>query len=341
MKTTALASGLGLGLAVCLHSGTANAIPRTFVSGTGGGATCSRAAPCADFQAAHNATDPGGEVSCLDAGNFGGTSVITISKSITIDCAGAHATVFAAGTQGFLINTAGVTVRLRNLTIDGGGGANIGIQFSGGAALFVENCVITNFANIGPAGIFFAPEAGTSRLSVSDTVITNINGSLSGVGIELAPISSATAQAAINGVRLENNKFGIGINPSSGQTSVRAVIARTVIANNISVGILLDGTNSSARSVVEIDDSVVAGNGANGITVNNAGMVIERTAVQGNGGNGILAGPGALIHLGNSSVAANALAGLAYNGGQILSYQNNATKGNGTDNAPSGVLTLN
>jgi len=43
---------------------------------------------------------------------------VTISKSITIDCGGGSVgTVFASGAQGFLINTAGVIVRLRNLTI--------------------------------------------------------------------------------------------------------------------------------------------------------------------------------------------------------------------------------
>ena len=77
-----------------------------------------------------------------------------------------------------------------------------------------------------------------------------------------------------------------------------------------------------------------------GITVNNAGMVINRTAVQGSGGNGILAGPSALIHIGASSVAANSLGGFAYNGGQVLSYGDNKLKGNGIDNAPSGTLAL-
>ena len=104
MNTTVLPAALGI-LLVCLVA-PADAIPRTFVSGKGGGVACTRAAPCADLQTAHDATDSGGEVTCLDGGNFAGASTVTISKSITIDCGGGSVgTVFASGAQGFLINT--------------------------------------------------------------------------------------------------------------------------------------------------------------------------------------------------------------------------------------------
>jgi hypothetical protein len=163
MNTTVLPVALGI-LLVGLAA-PADAIPRTFVSGTGGGVTCTRAAPCADLQTAHDATDSGGELTCLDGGNFAGASIVTINKSITIDCGGGSVgTVFASGAQGFLINTAGVIVRLRNLTIHGGGGSSTGIRFTAGASLFVEKCLITNFTDTNARGISFAPTSGASTL---------------------------------------------------------------------------------------------------------------------------------------------------------------------------------
>src|SRR4051794_13109744 len=74
----------------------------TFVSSSGSaGGPCSRAAPCNNFSAAHDATVGEGEIRCLDAGPFGGA---TITKTITIDCAGTT-------TNQFIINAAGVVVR--------------------------------------------------------------------------------------------------------------------------------------------------------------------------------------------------------------------------------------
>ena len=75
-----------IGLLLCLPT-PALAIPETWVASNGGGVACTRAAPCADFQTAHFATDPGGIIKCVDAGNFG---AVGITKSITIDCTGTN-----------------------------------------------------------------------------------------------------------------------------------------------------------------------------------------------------------------------------------------------------------
>src|SRR4051812_46768015 len=130
--------------AIVAATTSAHAVPRTFVSGTGAGATCTRAAPCATFQLAHDATDPGGEINCVDAGEFGR---VNITKSITIDCTGTAGTISTA-TKGVFINTAGGVVRLRGLSIRGRNspsGPGIDVQDVG--ALFVENCSITHFSD--------------------------------------------------------------------------------------------------------------------------------------------------------------------------------------------------
>src|SRR3954447_13289241 len=69
------------------------ALPQTWVASTGGGTACSRGSPCATFQAAQNATDANGQVSCVDAADYG---PVTLTKSITIDCSDVGATISVA-----------------------------------------------------------------------------------------------------------------------------------------------------------------------------------------------------------------------------------------------------
>src|SRR4051794_4759716 len=116
---------------------------RTWVSGIGDDANpCSRTAPCKTFAGAISKTAANGEINCIDPGGFG---AVTITKSITIDCAGTLGSILAAGTNGINVNAAGVTATVRNLSIQGAGSGLIGINFVNGAALRVENCTIQNF----------------------------------------------------------------------------------------------------------------------------------------------------------------------------------------------------
>src|SRR3954462_8721482 len=103
MKSIGLVAGIAAAFALVASS--AHAIPRTFVSATGGGAACTRAAPCATFQAAHDATDPNGEITCLNSADFG---VVIIIKSITIDCTGALGTITVSTGTGVTINGTGL-----------------------------------------------------------------------------------------------------------------------------------------------------------------------------------------------------------------------------------------
>src|SRR5215212_5253595 len=58
---------------------------RTWVSGVGDDANpCSRTAPCKTFGGTISKTAAGGIINCLDPGGFG---LVTITKSLTIDCA--------------------------------------------------------------------------------------------------------------------------------------------------------------------------------------------------------------------------------------------------------------
>jgi hypothetical protein len=132
---------------------------------------------------------------------------------------------------------------------------------------------------------------------------------------------------------------GIFIQPL-GSGTARAVIERTRVEQNTH-GIVADGSGGTGSIVVQINDTTVAGNAGNGIWAKRAGIVMDHSSSKNNAGNGILAdGPGAVVHLGQSTVVGNGAGLSATGGGQILSYQNNQASGNVIDGAPTGVLTV-
>ncbi len=281
---------------------------RTYVSGNGNGTACSFSAPCNDFGTAMAATVPGGIVSCVDQGGNSTVGVfyaITITKSITIDCAGTSAAAFFV-----TINGPGIVVTLRNLQINAGGSSfstGLGIDFQEGSALFVEHCVIENWNTGIGAGIHFAPTTatGTAELHVTDSVIKNNGNRLagSGAGIYIAPATGAGARVAIERTVIENNSNGIFAGGSGGMALVE--VSNSMIANNATNGVWASTTGSTASVV--LDGSKLVSNGVNGANA------------QGNG---------AYVSLNNTTVVWNGTGLTTSSGGAILSYKNNVIGGN-------------
>src|SRR5438067_5907543 len=118
---------------------------RTWVSGVGDDANpCSRTAPCKTFAGAISKTAAGGEIDALDPGGFG---AVTITKSMTIDGAGAGlAGVLASGSQGIIINALSTdVVTLRNLSISGVSNATNGVKVFVAKSVHIENCQIFGY----------------------------------------------------------------------------------------------------------------------------------------------------------------------------------------------------
>jgi hypothetical protein len=318
MKTFALLSAsLVATLVVLLPATPAQALnDKSFVSSTGSGTACTFAAPCNNFNDAHNATFAGGEITCLDSGGFGGA---IITKTITIDCAGTAAT-----TGSFIVDGAGIVVRIRNVTIAGRFGSSSGIDFRNGAALFVENCVIQNFNQIPPfyVGILFRPSAPGAQLVVSDTVLSNngvgtIGGDIGG-GIVINPQSGGTAQAALNRVTVGKNAFGIAADGTGSTGGINLTISDSVVASNSQDGII----------------AVTPGGGAP------IGMMVDRTrSVNNNIGIRSL-GPNVTVRVDSSTVTGNST-GLAFgSGGALLSFGTNKVQANAVNGAFSGPVGL-
>jgi Right handed beta helix region len=276
MKLTRLALSALAVFAVCVFFASfAHAqATRTWVSGVGDDANpCSRTAPCKTFAGAISKTAAGGEINCLDPGGYG---VVTITKSITIDCLHTLGGVLAAGANGINVNAAGSDrIILRGLDINGVGSGLTGIVFSSGASLHVEDSVIYGMQN----GISIG---GGNEIYIKNTYIRNN----SNVGVYITG-GGGLVNAVIERTTVENQAYGLVAGANT-----RITTRGSVYSGNSNVGILAQGGGSAAA--VNVDNCIVSNNGV--------GLY--------SGAQGIISVAGSFIS-GNSTAVAAAASGIA------------------------------
>jgi hypothetical protein len=333
MRRTILPCMLLCAMVFVIAAGSANAGGAnngvSYVSNTGSdGHNCSSPAlACATFGGALANTNIYGEIDCVNPGDYDPLG-FEITQSVTIDCAGGASTSNGVEFNGSLngtidIDGAGIIVRLRNLSLNGNGYGGNGVDVVNAAAVYVENCVISNYnaansPNGGFIGIHFAPSVGSSALVVSNTVISR-NGysgsSLTG-GIYVLPTVGVTAKVTVDHSQINGNYFGIVGDGRSGGT-IEAVIS----------------------------DSVVSGNTENAITAISSGtsvvFLVDGTKVTENGAAGLYAGGSNVGILASSStIFGNAIGVDTANGGTLYSYGNNRVNGNKTNGTFTGTVSL-
>jgi hypothetical protein len=299
---TLLASLIGLLVSfLACQAAHAQAV-RTWVSGVGDDANpCSRTAPCKTFAGAISKTATNGEIDCLDPAGFG---TVTIVKSITIDCTGTFGSILASGTIAININiTDGAdtlkTVRLRGLSINGtGSGTQLGIHgvsILAAAAVYIENVVISDFAQHG------IRDSRTTRgsLYVKDSVIRNN----SGIGILAAGTGGGTGANSIDNVHSINNNYGVAVGAGN-----NVKIIRSVLSGNSTAGI-------------EADQGAQVGVGSSTVSQNSTGLLasgtifISDTDITFNS----TAMTGSVTSFGNNRIYGNAVAGSAPTVGAVSS----------------------
>ena len=283
---------------------------RTWVSGVGDDANpCSRTAPCKTFAGAISKTAAKGVISILDPGGFG---AVTITKSITIDGGGIKGSVLNSMTNGVVVNAgANDVVRLRDISIDGGGNGVNGVRFIAGGALILDGVKINDTSS--GHGVLFSPNV-PARLVVNNCVISNNSG---GQGIYVLPASGGSARVSIN---------------------------NTIISNNAG------GVRAEDKSVVSIQNSTISSNNSHGVAANSAAQPVEitvdHTQVTNNGvgvaGSAGVKSNGALasVIISDNVITGNEN-GLSISGGaDIMSFgSNRITANETTDGTPTGTLT--
>ena len=233
---------------------------RSWVASTGlDSNACTRAAPCATFAGAIAKTVINGEVNCVDEGEFSGGAILSIGKSITIDCHGRGALNPNPGISSgsYVVINVPVgnandplrTVRLRGLRISGAGlnasaGTRVGlegIRILSALHVFIHDTVVTQFAGFGIAD----NRDGSGNLYVRNTAVQdNFN------GISILPQLNTTIDVVIDNSHLNRNGDGLfTLGP-----------ARVVVNNSVFMGNAVRAVDADDGSSVSIDRSVINGN---------------------------------------------------------------------------------
>jgi hypothetical protein len=302
-------------------------VVRVWVAGNGDDANpCSRIAPCKTFNGALAKLPLGGEINVFDSGFFGAT---TITKQVTIDATGVFAGVRGnAGTDGIVINAgASDVVVLRNLSINGFGQGRNGIKFNSGKALYLENCLIENFANYGvdfePSGISTLVIRDSNILNSGSGPISNLPGARGNGGGVLIRTTSGTAFSTIDNTRIDGNFLGLAAGDNS-----KVTISNSVISRSATTG-LLTLSYSAGPAEMNVERSVIT---LNAVGIQSGGCPEIRG----------LSGP-ATVRISGVSVTSNSSKGLSAGcllpgiaaPAAIISSKNNTILGNNPDGAPT------
>ena len=268
---------------------------RTWVSGVGDDANpCSRTAPCKTFAGAISKTATNGEINCLDPAGYG---TLNITKSITVDC-GPYTMggVLAANTNGFLINAAGIAVTLRGLTINGAGTTTgNGIRILNAGSVLIDNVVIENFGGTVANGRGITIETGAAnvRVTVLNSTISNNNNH----GIHSNP-SGGNVVLDVNGTSITRSANGSAIQLR--QLTVASIDRSTLTNNQFGGGVVTE----LASAVANVSNSNLSNN-AHGV-INSGTIRLYGNVITGNGFNGLLINAGSVLTFGNNAIRGNA-----------------------------------
>jgi hypothetical protein len=313
-KPILVSAGLAVALACWLAAAPAYALnEHSWVSSTGTGSACTRAAPCSNFATAQTATSAGGIVSVVDPGEYGG---LAITKSLTIRAEGAEGGGTATPALGlFWIDVqAGPNdvVVLEGLHFSGAGGVRI---YSAGH-MHIVRCVFANGNNAADSGVKFAPNS-PSKLSVTDTVILN-EGLGTGGGIVISPQAGGGAQVNLERVVVNGNAFGIAVDGTGSTAGINMTIADSMVGGNSQDGIVA---------------TTPAGGAPVGIYVKNTKSVNNNIGIRSIGTN-------VTVRVDGSSIIGNSTGLSSSGGGALLTFGNNAVQANGANGSFSGMVTL-
>jgi hypothetical protein len=300
-----------------LFSGAAFALDETWVSGTGTGAACTRAAPCEYFLDAYNATAEGGAISVLDSGAPG---FMSITKSITVRAIGSVAggVMTGTGSSWVLVNVASTkTVVLDGLSFVGGG-----IHIRGAGTVVIRNCRIgfnnnASLPNTSVYGIRIAPD-GPLRVVISDTFVENNGNTSGGAGIWVIPQGSGSTSVMLERVTASHNRFGVAVDGSQSMPGINLTIRDSTLSANEADGLVVVTTSGKAPIQVSVSNTASTNNGVGIRSI----------------------GPNVRVRVKNSEITGNTTGLSALSGGVLLSGGVNTVEANTTDGAFTGSYAL-
>jgi Right handed beta helix region len=230
--------------------------------------TCAVTDPCQSFLVAHSKTLAGGSISCISAPV---SALLTITKSITIDCTGVAFNGVHGGVE-ITVNLPSTdafqTVRLRGFTINGAaiGGGTIGVQIEAAGTVILENMKIIHHTQQGVLDQRTTP----GRLRISDSAISQN----AGAGIVVA---GASGNAAIlDNVTSDGNSYGIAVAHGNNVT-----ISHSTLSANSAAGV-----EGDPGAQIIVDNSTISHNhtgvqSVSSVVLSNNNIAFNNTAISG------------------------------------------------------------
>jgi Right handed beta helix region len=260
-------------------------------SGSGSGTICSPAQPCTFSEAVSEAaTDPSVQIGCADStpNSFG----VTITHSVTINCAGTN------GSIGAITIADGAIVVLRNLRVD----LNSVLITLQNGTLIMDNVQLSSaFQNA-----ILAQPSSASKIVLKNCLIDS-----SASGILLKPAAGGSINATLDHVVITGNT-GIGISTDSADGTINLDITDSEISYNGSVGV--NARSGGSQNMVSIKNSVITKNSAQGVHANgaNVGITVQTTLLDQNvgGATSIVLG-GHITTYGNNSIIGSSGSGFS------------------------------
>jgi len=309
--------------------GAANA----YLSHTGSGAACTITTPCANMAFALAVAGTGGEVICLDKGNFGNGTVFT--QAVTISCG--DGLWEAPGGTVSIQPPAGAEVVIEGLVIDGQASGCCSLGFTGQGSLRLRRVRSGNVVGASSHGLQFTPN-GPAKLFVDESVFYNNGGS----GILIAPAGGVTKAVIRNTVSTNNASVGVLIQPS-GSSSVQ--IETTGLDATGNLGGVAAVAASGTDIELQVRDSVLSQNSNYGLVSQTTGGVsvafVDHSSISQNGSIGLYAtGQSAYLLVNASTIERNNIGWAFASSGQLLSYSNNVVLSASSYGSPSGTIGL-
>ena len=285
---------------------------QTFVSVNGNdantSASCVRTNPCRLIKTALTVTSPGGVLTVLDSGGFGG---FTVTQAVQVVAApGVQATIqpiVSDSDAAVVVNAPGgggrvprVTLRNLYLASPGSPAQQTGLRVLNVDTLHVENCVITGFLD---EGISVVPGGSVSRLFISDTVIREC-----GRGVSIQQGASFALRATFERVRVEDSIASNMIFKDNVE-----VVMRDSASSGGTFGLHVSSDTSGTKAEVMVENCLLTGNGI-GIFAS------------GGAGQGVVDVEGTTISFNNTGLASGT-------NGFINSRKDNTLRRNGTNGA--------
>jgi len=266
---------------------------RTWVSGVGDDVNpCSRTAPCKTFAGAISKTAIGGEIDALDPAGYG---TVNITKNMTIDGGGGEggqvAAILSANTSGIIVNGAGITVNLRNFSINGAGTGTTGIRIINSTHVNIHNLSIS-----GSSKAVTIEQATATAVNIEDTKMFNHTGSAvvvspGGTNITLrmtncSVTNNGTTAATADGLFVQN---------------ALAIVRNSNFSQN-----QLAGVEVGAGGNVFIDNSDLSFNTFEGVRIGGGGTVrLSRSTMTGNNNGATNVISGSLFTFGDNYLGGN------------------------------------